>query len=102
MTPLAKVCLGFSTALLVLTGCKSTDDGSSQVSGGYYGAGFYDPWYYGTDHDCPPDVVVPPPTRPIEPPHVEHPIVLPPSPSPAPAPRPMPSIPMTPRASFRR
>jgi hypothetical protein len=82
------------------TGCESTDGGSAQVSGGfYYGVGFYDPWYYGPGY-YPPDVVVtPPPDRPASPPRVEQPIYNPPS---TPRPTPMPSIPSTPRPSFRR
>jgi hypothetical protein len=88
-------------ALLTFAGCESTDSGSAQVSGSfYYGVGFYDPWYYG-GADYPPDVIVtPPPDRSMPPPHVEAPIYTP-SHS-APRPTPMPSIPSTPRPSFRR
>jgi hypothetical protein len=87
--------------VVIFTGCESTDGGSAQVSGGvYYGAGFYDPWYYGGAY-YPPGCVVTPPERPVEPPHPEHPIATPPS-APSPTPRPMPSIPSTPRPSFRR
>jgi hypothetical protein len=100
-----KTTLKLSAAVLLAIvgsiGCESTDGGNAQVSGSfYYGVGFYDPWYYGDDH-YPPDVIVtPPPDRPMPPPHVENPIATPP-PS-APRPTPMPSIPSTPRPSFRR
>ncbi len=89
---------GLALTLLLAAGCGTDDPGSTQVSAGaYYGVGFYDPWYYGPAY-YPPDVIVtPPPTRPVDPPHVEHPIVKPPS-----APRPMPSIPSAPRPAFRR
>ena len=88
--------------LVVSTGCESTDSGSAEVHGSmYYGVGFYDPWYYGGAY-YPPDVIVtPPPDRPIDPPHVEHPIATPPSAS-VPRPTPMPSIPSAPRPAFRR
>lgn len=86
-----------------ITGCGTTDGNSVSTSGSvYYGAGFYDPWYYGGYY--PPDVIVTPPPGDRPPalaPHPEHPIAKPPS-APAPSPRPMPSIPSTPRASFRR
>jgi len=85
---------------LILTGCASTEseEGSSQISGGvYYGAGFYDPWYYGTYY--PPDVIVTPPPGSVAPPRVEHPIARPPA---SPRPTPMPSIPMAPRPALRR
>ena len=84
-------------ASVILTGCESTDGGSPQVSSGaYYGVAFQDPWYYGAGY-YPPEVIVgPPPARPVEPPHVEHPIATPP------APRPMPSIPSAPRPAFHR
>ena len=96
-------------ALMLFTGCESTDGGSSRVSvGGYYGGGFYDPWYYGDynhDHDI---VVTPPVNRPDWGTHPgarpEQPIARPPDVSsrppaatPKPAARPMPSIPSTPR-----
>ena len=89
-------------SLILFPGCASTDEGSSQVSAGvYYGTSFYDPWYHGGAY-YPPDVIVtPPPNRPVEPPHVEHPIATPPA-APPPAPRPMPSIPSMPRPAFRR
>src|SRR5437899_11508476 len=97
-----KLFVGLIAVLACSLGCESTDGGSSQVSGSvYYGAEFYDPWYHG-GADYPPDVIVtPPPVRPVDPPHVEHPIAKPP-PAASPAPRPMPSIPSMPRASFRR
>ena len=88
------------SALVLFVGCASDEGGSSssQVSGGmYYGVGFYDPWYYGAGY-YPPDVIVtPPPNRPADPPHVEHPIARPPVSSVTPRPTPMPSIPSTPR-----
>src|SRR5437764_93700 len=94
--------VGFLAAS-VLNGCKSTESDSADVNvaGSYYGVGggFYDPWYYGPGY-YPPDVIVaPPPARPIDPPHVEHPIALP---DPGPAARPLPSIPSMPRVSPRR
>ncbi len=97
--------LRLGAALLLMlgafNGCESTDGSSTQVSGGvYYGAGFYDPWYHG-DIDYPPDIIVTPPDRPVEPPHPAHPIATPPS-APVATPRAMPSIPSTPRPSFRR
>jgi hypothetical protein len=92
----------FAVALLIMSvfsGCESTDGGDGSVSGGvYYGASFYDPWYYGGYHD---DIIVtPPPSRPESSPHPSHPIASPPAS--AVRPTPMPSIPSTPRASFRR
>jgi hypothetical protein len=97
-----KVPAALALLLVLVAGCESTDNGSTQVSGGvYYGVGFYDPWYYGGDY-CPPDGIdLPPPSRPVDPPHVEHPIARPPV-TPTPTPRPMPSIPSMPRASLRR
>jgi hypothetical protein len=92
------------SALVIFGGCASDEGGSStQVSGGmYYGVGFYDPWYYGAGY-YPPDVIVtPPPNRPVDPPHVEHPIARPPVSSVTPRPTPMPSIPSTPRPMPRR
>lgn len=88
----------------LLTGCESTDGGSSSVSyHTYYGVGHYDPWYYGHyDEDV--DIIVTPPTRPpgdvLRP---SHPIARPPSAGtrPSPSPRPMPSIPSMPRAAPR-
>jgi hypothetical protein len=57
------------------TGCETTDGGGSNVSGaGYYGVGFYDPWYYG-DYDQDVTVVRPPGDRGA---HVEQPIADPP------------------------
>jgi hypothetical protein len=81
----------------VFTGCESTDGGSTQVSGSvYYGAGFYDPWYYG-GYDDDVDIIVTPPDRPTPPPKPTHPI----APTPTPRPTPMPSIPRTPMPRVR-
>ena len=96
-------CLATGLFLAGLTGCESTDDYSTSGSGGmYYGAGFYDPWYYGGDYDDVDIIVTPPdpPTRPpsTPPPRPTHPIA-PPS---VPRPTPMPSIPSMPRAVGRR
>ena len=81
-------------ALAMVTGCESTDGGGGNVSGGgYYGVGFYDPWYYGGYHDDV-DVIVRPPSRPARPgsgPRPEQPIARPPTTSARPTP--MPSIP---------
>lgn len=87
--------------LMLFTGCESEGGGSASVSGGvYYGVGVYDPWYYGGDCDDP-DIIVTPPDRPdAGGPRPEHPIAKPPASTPRPTP--MPSIPSTPRASFRR
>ena len=84
--------------LLALTGCESTDGGGGGGSASlntYYGAGTYDPWYYGDDID----VIVTPPERPEAPPKPTHPIA---PPSMGPRPMPMPSIPSTPRGGGRR
>jgi hypothetical protein len=84
------------------TGCGSTDDGGSVSGSMYYGAGFYDPWYYGGHYDDI-DVIVTPPDRPdhpAAPPRPTHPIATPPTPRPMPMP--MPSIPTMPRVSPRR
>ncbi len=90
-----------SLAFLILPGCASSDSGTPEVNSSmYYGVGFHDPWYYGAAY-YPPDIIVTPPARPVDPPHVQHPIVTPP-PSAAPAPRPLPSIPSAPRPAFRR
>jgi len=78
----------------LFNGCASPDGGSASASV-YYGAGFYDPWYYGGYHG---DVIVPPPERPEPPARPTHPI----APTPTPRPTPMPSIPSRPRPSFRR
>ena len=95
--PRFRLMAALSLALVAFTGCESTD--SSSVSGSmYYGAGFYDPWYYGGDCDDI-DVIVTPPDRPTPPPKPAHPIAPVP---PAPRPTPMPSIPSMPRPSFRR
>ena len=61
-----KQSLGLAMAwftLALVTGCESTDGGSSSASvGAYYGVGFYDPWYYGDyDYDHDHDIVVTPP-----------------------------------------
>ncbi len=84
--------------IIILPGCGTTDpDGTQANASAYYGVGFNDPWYYGPDY-YPPDVIVtPPPSRPVDPPHVEQPIAKPP-----PAARPLPSFPATPRPAFRR
>jgi hypothetical protein len=54
-----------STLLLAagtFTGCESTDNGSTQVSGSvYYGVGFYDTYYHG-HYDDDHDVIVTPPS----------------------------------------
>ncbi|MFO1477335.1 MAG: hypothetical protein U1F98_11850 [Verrucomicrobiota bacterium] len=80
-------------------GCESTGGGAQVGVGVYYGTGWYDPWYNGSDY-YPPDVIVTPPEpgRPDLKP--EHPIVKP-TPPPRPAPGPMPSIPSSPRPSGR-
>lgn len=60
-------------ASVLWTGCETTDGGgSAPVSSGYYGVGFYDPWYYG-DYDEDVTVVRPPGDRG----HVENPIAEP-------------------------
>jgi hypothetical protein len=87
----------------VFNGCQSTDGGGSVGVSAYYGAGWYDPWYYGDYHGGdiivvpPPDGAKPPPGG-VAPPRPTHPIAKPPPV----APRPMPSIPSAPRGSFRR
>ena len=96
------LCIKAPLALLLIlflaSGCGSTDEHASQANaGGYYGVGYSDPWYYGDTH-YPPDVIVTPP-RPVDPPHVEHPIALPPS---GPVATPLPSIPSVPRVAPRR
>ena len=84
--------------LAAASGCESPGGSSASVTAGaYYGADVYDPWYYGGDWDDA-DIIVTPPERPTAPPRPTHPI----APTPAPRPTPMPSIPMVPRASFRR
>ena len=92
--------------LALFTGCETTDSGSNSVSvsgGVYYGAGLYDPWYYGGYY--PPDVIVTPPPGGSRPDNgglrPTHPIPTPPS-APSLAPRPMPSIPSAPRVSGGR
>ena len=85
--------------LFLTSGCESTDEGASQSgSSSYYGVGYSDPYYYGSAY-YPPDVIVTPPARPVDPPHVENPIVLPPS---NPTVQPLPSIPSAPRVAPRR
>jgi hypothetical protein len=80
-------------ALVLFTGCASTDSDSANVVNNYYGAGYQDPWYHGDYHDG--DVIVTPPP-PGNPPdqglRPTHPIASPP---------PRPSIPSTPRPSPR-
>ena len=98
-----KPAFGFLAAGLfglgVLGGCGTTGGGGDVSGGVYYGAGFYDPWYYGGYADDV-DIIVTPPQKPAAPPRPSHPIATPPRS--APRPTPMPSIPSTPRASFRR
>ncbi|HXJ57406.1 MAG TPA: hypothetical protein VNM37_21070 [Candidatus Dormibacteraeota bacterium] len=101
MKPIVTALKVFVAGLILVAGggCSSTDGGGVHVdSAVYYGAGFDDSWYYG-GIDYPPDVIVTPPERPVDPPKPTHPIVLPPT---SPAPHPMPSIPSTPRPAFRR
>ena len=92
------------SVLLVLlgasSGCESTDTAGTASVSGYYGVGFYDPWYYGPYWDDPDVIVTPPPTRPESPPEPAHPIALPPASTPRPTP--MPSIPSMTRPAFRR
>jgi hypothetical protein len=79
----------------LLTGCESTDGGSSNVNSSfYYGVGVYDPWYYGGYYDDP-DIIVTPPSGGSGGAHPSHPIARPPAAS-APRPTPMPSIPSRP------
>jgi hypothetical protein len=86
---------GCTLALLLLSGCASSDSGAPDINGSvYYGVGFHDPWYHGATYYAS-DIIVTPPVRPLDPPHVEHPIATPPS-------KPLPSIPSTPRPVFRR
>jgi hypothetical protein len=95
-----KYFIALSLAFGASTGCEST--GGGNVSGSvYYGTGFYDPWYYGGYDN---DVIVVPPSpddRPDDGLRPSHPIALPPEAA-RPSPRPTPSIPSTPRPSFRR
>jgi len=75
------------------SGCESA--GGGDVHGSmYYGAGFYDPWYYGHYYDDPDLIVTPPPSRPEPPARPTHPIARP-------TPRPMPTIPRVPRPALR-
>jgi hypothetical protein len=100
LTPPGKLIAALALVLGACTGCESTDGGGSVSGSAYYGAGFYDPWYYGSYPDDPDIIVTPPPDRPEPPPRPTHPIALPPAS--APRPTPMPSIPSAPRPSFRR
>jgi hypothetical protein len=96
--PFGELTVVLLVSISALTGCESTDGGSAHVSGSaYYGAGFYDPWYYGGDYDDADIVVTPPdrPDRPDRPVRPEQPIARPPASTPRPTP--MPSIPSTPR-----
>src|SRR6185503_8605597 len=94
----SRAVLALALVLVAGTGCESTGGCSGSVSAGaYYGAGVYDPWYYGGDWDDP-DIIVTPPDRPSAPPRPTHPI----APTPGPRPTPMPSLPATPRPSPRR
>jgi len=87
-------------ALVVITGCASTDNGSTPTSvGAYYSTGTYDPWYHGYYDNDQDDIVTPPPGNPDSQPHPAHPIVVPPPAGPRPTPRP--SIPSTPRPAPR-
>lgn len=97
-----------ASMLLALEGCKSTDGGTSSVSGGMYEDPYFDAWYYG-DYYNDWDIVVTPPDRPTDPPKPTHPIVLPPDAptptppiaTPPPRPAPMPSIPRMPMPRVR-
>jgi len=83
----------------LVTGCESTGGGGTSTV--YYGTGWYGPVYYEDyDHDHDHDIDVKPPPRPDLPVRPEHPIASPPSFSGS-RPTPMPSIPSTPRPSFR-
>jgi len=93
-----KLIIALGLVLVTLTGCKGTG-GGSVGTGVYYGAGSYDPWYYGSYWHGGPGIIVLPP-KPGRPPVPTHPIARPP-PS-APRPTPLPSIPQTPRPSVRR
>lgn len=84
----------------VMTGCESSGGGGGSMSVGvYYGAGWYDPWYYNGYYDHG-DIIVNPPPRPdAKPPgRPTQPIYRPSGPSA----RPMPSIPSAPRPAMRR
>jgi hypothetical protein len=87
-------------AVVVFVGCSSTDGGGSASASAYYSTGLYDPWYHGGSYDDPDLIVTPPPSKPEPPLQPTHPIA--PPPVARPQPMPMPSIPSTPRASFRR
>jgi hypothetical protein len=88
-------------SLVLILGCESTNTGSSHPSSAEYGAGLYDPWFYGSAY-YPPDVgLTPPPDGSDDAPKPTHPIATPTSYQ-NPTPRPMPSIPSTPRISTRR
>jgi hypothetical protein len=80
-----------SLAIVALfIGCETSDNAT--VTHAYYGAGVYDPWYYGDayyGHDHDHDIVVTPPGGNPRP---SHPIANPPASS-GPRPTPMPSIP---------
>ena len=84
-------------ALAMVTGCESTDGGSSSANVGvYYGVGLNDPWYYGGYHDHDYDIDITPPDRPDRPDRPvrpEQPIAQPRTSSQ----RSTPSIPSTPR-----
>ena len=100
LRPTIQLTAFLALAAIGLGGCAS-GDGTSSVSGGvYYGAGFYDPWFYGSYYDDPDIIVTPPPARPppaVQPPRPTHPIATPPHVSP----RPMPSIPRAPMPRAR-
>ena len=89
---------------VISAGCESTDGGggSSNVNAsGYYGVGFYDPWYYGDSSEI---IVRPPPGDYVGGPRPEHPIAEPPRGSGGSGGmnRPMPSMPSAPRVSGGR
>jgi hypothetical protein len=62
--------LASAAALLLaarfLTGCESSS--ASVGTGVYYGAGFHDPWYYGSYYYERDVIVTPPPAQPKPPP----------------------------------
>jgi hypothetical protein len=91
-------CAAVCFTLALVTGCESTDGGSSSANvGGYYGVGFYDPWYYGGYHDHDVDIDINPPDRPDRPVRPEQPIAQPRTSSQ----RSTPSIPSTPAPAYR-
>jgi len=94
-----KISIKFGAALLFAlgtgTGCETTDSGSTHH---YYGAGYQNPWYYGT-YDDRDNVIITPPTSGNPPDNgvrPTHPIAGPPASRP-----PRPSIPTAPRPAPR-